>query len=68
MIIWEYPHKVNVNHLLLNNTSDDHWHLKSEMARWCYVNLGSQGWLHDPDSFEFEHAHDMAAFILTWSA
>jgi hypothetical protein len=67
MMRMRYEHKIRLIDLESYTTSD-FWELRSQMASWRYANLGTQGWLHDPDSFELEHAHDLSAFILAWSA
>lgn len=61
----QYDHKILIQDLV---PRADTWLLRADMAHWCYVNLGACGWLHDPNSFEFEHAHDMTAFKLAWCA
>jgi hypothetical protein len=47
--------------------SGDMWQLRTQMAEWCLRNLGTQGWLHDPHVFEFEHEQDYLACKITWS-
>jgi len=59
-----FPHRFDPCQPLNGEDGQDHAERVAMMASWCYHNIGNEDWLHDPRSFEFRNADDLAWFVM----